>query len=103
MMTILLLLESTMRRHSANRACRNDEEIKRGEGGDTDDDGKDGGAFGMMSASKQVKLVRAPQSLIAGITDTAAGSRRDRASALLLGRLTPAHRVGHSPPSDRAC
>jgi hypothetical protein len=46
-----------------------DEEIKRGEDGDTDDDGEDGGTFWMMSASKQVKLVGAAQSLIAGITD----------------------------------
>jgi hypothetical protein len=46
-----------------------DEEIKRGEDGDTDVDGEDGGTFWMMSASKQVKLVGAAESLIAGITD----------------------------------
>jgi hypothetical protein len=39
-----------------------DEEIKRGESGDTDDDGEDGRTFWMMSASKQVKLVGAAQS-----------------------------------------
>ena len=48
-----------------------DEEIKRGEDGDTDDDGEDGGKFWMMSARKQVKLVGTAQSLIAGTTDAA--------------------------------
>jgi hypothetical protein len=33
-----------------------DEETKRGEDGDTDDDGEEGGTFWMMSARKQVKL-----------------------------------------------
>jgi hypothetical protein len=46
-----------------------DEEIKHGEGDDTDDAGEDGGTFWMMSASKRVKLVGVAQSLIAGITD----------------------------------
>jgi hypothetical protein len=60
-----------------------DEEIKRGEGGDTDDDGEDGGTFWIMSASKQVKLVGA--ALIAGITDalrTAIAKKRRTDSAL---------------------
>jgi hypothetical protein len=46
-----------------------DEEIKRGEDGDTEDDGEDGGTFWMMSAGKRVKLVGTAQSLIASITD----------------------------------
>jgi hypothetical protein len=46
-----------------------DEEIKRGQDGDTEDDGEDGGMFWMMSASKRVKLVGTAQSLIVGITD----------------------------------
>jgi hypothetical protein len=46
-----------------------DEEIKHGEGDDTDDAGEDAGTFWMMSASKRVKLVGAAQGLIAGITD----------------------------------
>jgi len=46
-----------------------DEEIMRGEDGDTEDNGEDGGTFWMMSASKQVKLVGTAQSLIARITD----------------------------------
>jgi hypothetical protein len=46
-----------------------DEEIGRGENGETDDNVEEGGTFWMMSASKQVKLVGTAQSLIAGITD----------------------------------
>jgi hypothetical protein len=46
-----------------------DEEIKRGEDGDTEDDDEDGGTFWMMSASKRVKLIGAAQSMIASITD----------------------------------
>jgi hypothetical protein len=46
--------------------------------GHTDNDGEDRGTFWMMSASRQVKLVGAAQSLIAGITDALRTAPIDR-------------------------
>ena len=74
-----------------------DEEIKRGEGSDADDDGEDGGTFWMMSASKQVKLVGTPQSLIAGTTDALRTASIDHSKIFEVMALLSAIRFSQAP------